>query len=57
MPFMNDITMGDFAACGGIIMMAVGLRIAQIKMFAVVNFLPALLFIIPLSIYWHRWFG
>ncbi|WP_291973329.1 hypothetical protein [Candidatus Symbiopectobacterium sp.] len=30
--------------------------IAQIKMFAVVNFLPALLFIIPLSIYWHRWF-
>lgn len=57
MPFMNDITMGDFAACGGIIMMAVGLRIAQIKMFAVVNFLPALLFIIPLSIYWHRWFS
>lgn len=57
MPFMNDITMGDFAACGGIIMMAVGLRIAQIKMFAVVNFLPALLLIIPLSLYWHRWFG
>lgn len=57
MPFMTDVTMGDFSACGGIIMMAVGLRIAQIKLFAVVNFLPTLLFVIPLSLYWHRWFG
>lgn len=56
MPFMNDITMGDFAACGGIVMMAVGLRIAQIKTFAVVNFLPALVLIIPFSLYWHRLF-
>ncbi|KAA8999890.1 DUF554 domain-containing protein [Affinibrenneria salicis] len=57
MPFMTDIAMGDFAACGGIIMMAVGLRIAQIKQFAVVNFLPSLLLVIPISLYWHRLFG
>ncbi|WP_409306292.1 DUF554 domain-containing protein [Pectobacterium sp. B1J-3] len=57
MPFMTDITMGDFSACGGIIMVAVGLRIAQIKLFAVVNFLPALVLIIPISLYWHRIFG
>ncbi|WP_192457199.1 DUF554 domain-containing protein [Musicola keenii] len=57
MPLMTDITMGDFAACGGIVMMAVGLRIAQIKTFAVVNFLPALVLIIPLSLYWHRLFS
>ncbi|GAB7271886.1 hypothetical protein DZS_32800 [Dickeya ananatis] len=49
--------MGDFAACGGIVMMAVGLRIAQIKTFAVVNFLPALVLIIPFSLYWHRFFS
>lgn len=57
MPFMTDITMGDFSACGGIIMIAVGLRIAQIKSFAVVNFLPALVLVIPVSLYWHRLFA
>ncbi|MCV9877968.1 DUF554 domain-containing protein [Brenneria izbisi] len=57
MPFMTAITMGDFSACGGIIMVAVGLRIAQIKLFAVVNFLPALVLIIPISLYWHKIFG
>ncbi|MEH6371270.1 DUF554 domain-containing protein [Pectobacterium carotovorum] len=56
-PFMTDITMGDFSACGGIIMIAVGLRIAQIKSFAVVNFLPALVLVIPISLYWHRFFA
>ncbi|MDX5627841.1 MULTISPECIES: DUF554 domain-containing protein [unclassified Brenneria] len=57
MPFMTVVTSGDFSACGGLIMIAVGLRIAQIKLFAVVNFLPALFFIIPISLYWHRFFG
>ncbi|ATA24745.1 hypothetical protein BIY26_12435 [Brenneria goodwinii] len=57
MPFMTVITLGDFSACGGLIMIAVGLRIAQIKLFAVVNFLPALLLVIPISLYWHRFFG
>lgn len=54
MPYMTEITLGDFSACGGIIMIAVGLRIAQIKTFAVVNFLPALILIIPISLYWHK---
>ncbi|MCG8706937.1 DUF554 domain-containing protein [Brenneria sp. 4F2] len=57
MPFMTVVTLGDFSACGGLIMIAVGLRIAQIKLFAVVNFLPALFFIIPISLYWHRFFS
>lgn len=57
MPYMNEITLGDFSACGGIIMIAVGLRIAQIKTFAVVNFLPALFIIIPISLYWHKLMG
>ncbi|QTF09316.1 DUF554 domain-containing protein [Brenneria izadpanahii] len=57
MPFMTVITLGDFSACGGLIMIAVGLRIAQIKIFAVVNFLPALFLVIPISLYWHRLFG
>ncbi|MEE3650928.1 MULTISPECIES: DUF554 domain-containing protein [unclassified Brenneria] len=57
MPFMTVVSTGDFSACGGIIMIAVGLRIAQIKLFAVVNFLPALLLVIPISLYWQRLFG
>ena len=54
MPFMTDISLGDFSACGGIIMIAVGLRIAKIKTFAVVNFVPSLFLIIPISLYWSR---
>ncbi len=57
MPYMNDMTFGDFSACGGIIMIAVGLSIARIKLLAVVNFLPALVIIIPISIYWQEFFG
>lgn len=57
MPFMNDTTLGDFSSCGGILMIAVGLRIAQIKTFAVVNFLPALILVVPISLYWHKLMG
>ncbi|ANI28973.1 membrane protein [Yersinia entomophaga] len=53
MPYMDEIAFADFSACGGIIMIAVGLRIAQIKIFSVVNFLPALLFVVPLSYAWR----
>lgn len=53
MPYMDSGAFADFSACGGIIMIAVGLRIAQIKIFAVVNFLPALLFVVPLSYGWR----
>lgn len=57
MPYMTEVSLGDFSACGGLIMVAVGLRIAQIKIFAVVNFLPALVIVIPLSLFWHRLMG
>ncbi|VFS47875.1 Protein of uncharacterised function (DUF554) [Budvicia aquatica] len=57
MPYMTEVSLGDFSACGGLIMVAVGLRIAQIKIFAVVNFLPALVIVIPLSLFWHRLIG
>ena len=54
MPFMTDISIGDFSACGGIIMIAVGLRIAKIKTFAVINFIPSLFLIIPISLVWSK---
>lgn len=53
MPYIDEIAFADFSACGGVIMLAVGYRIAQIKIFSVVNFLPALLFVIPFSYLWR----
>ena len=44
--------LADFSACGGIIMLATGLRICGIKIFPIVNMLPALLLIFPASVAW-----
>lgn len=57
MPYMDEIAFADFSACGGIIMLAVGYRIAQIKIFSVVNFLPALIFVVPFSYLWRSVIG
>ncbi|MGL5285888.1 hypothetical protein SAMN05880558_101524 [Aeromonas sp. RU39B] len=57
MPYMDAVAYADFSAVGGIIMLAVGLRIAQIMKFAVVNFLPALLLVLPFSYLWRHFWG
>ncbi|EQA7150239.1 DUF554 family protein, partial [Escherichia coli] len=44
-------------AVGGLLLMATGLRICGIKMFPVVNMLPALLLAMPLSAAWTAWFA
>ena len=56
MPFMDQWAYADFSACGGVIMVGLGLRIARIKSFPVVNLLPALLLVIPLSYLWRNFF-
>lgn len=56
MPYMDTIAFTDFQAVGGIIMLAVGLRIAKIMNFSVINFLPALVLAVPFSYLW-RYFG
>ncbi|MGL4213611.1 MAG: DUF554 family protein, partial [Morganella morganii] len=44
--------MADFTAAGGVLLIATGLRICGIKMFAVINLLPALVLVMPLSLLW-----
>jgi hypothetical protein len=44
--------MADFTAVGGMLLVATGLRICGIKMFAVVNMLPALVLAMPISAAW-----
>lgn len=53
MPYMDAEVYANFAAIGGIIMLAVGLRIAKIMNFAVVNFLPALFLVVPFTYLWR----
>ena len=52
LPLTTPAMMADFTAVGGLLLLATGLRICGIKMFAVVNMLPALLLAMPLSALW-----
>ena len=56
MPYVNDIMIADFKACGGIITFAVGFRVLELKQIRVTNALPALLVVMPLSYLWTRLF-
>jgi uncharacterized membrane protein YqgA involved in biofilm formation len=49
---MTPELMGNFSACGGLIMLATGLRISGIKNFPLANLLPALVFVVPVSAFW-----
>lgn len=49
--------MADFTAVGGVLLLATGLRICGIKMFPVVNMLPALIISMPISALWMHFFG
>ena len=54
-PYMTPGMLGDFTACGGVIFVATGLRMCGIKIFPVINMLPSMLFIMPLSALWARY--
>ena len=54
LPLLTPAMIADFTACGGIIMIATGVRVAEIKPFAVANMLPALLLVMPISAFWAR---
>lgn len=56
-PIMTPVLQADFSACGGIIMLATGMRICGIKIFPIVNMLPSLLLIMPISALWLKMLG
>lgn len=56
MPFMSESMSNDFASCGGIIFLATGLRMCGIKIFPLINMLPSLLIVLPLSFLWTFFF-
>ncbi|VYT68613.1 DUF554 domain-containing protein [Metakosakonia massiliensis] len=57
LPLTTPGMMGDFTAVGGVLLLATGLRICGIKMFAVANMLPALVLAMPLSALWTAFFA
>ncbi|MGL5239538.1 MAG: DUF554 domain-containing protein [Kluyvera ascorbata] len=57
LPLTTPAMMANFTAVGGLLLLATGLRICGIKMFAVVNMLPALLLAMPISAAWTAFFA
>lgn len=51
-PLTSEVMRADFTACGGILMLVTGLRICEIKSFPIVNMIPAMAFVMPVS---HLW--
>lgn len=52
MPLTTPTMIADFSACGGIITFAVGFNILKIKEIKVLNILPAILLVMPISYLW-----
>ena len=51
-PLTTPTMIADFKACGGIIMIATGLRIANIKNFPIADVIPAKALVMPFSWLW-----
>lgn len=51
-PLLTPEMVADFSGCGGLLILATGFRMAEIKMFRVTDMLPALLLVMPISYLW-----
>ena len=54
-PLTTPTMIDDFKACGGLIMIATGFRIAKMEEFPVADMIPAMILIWPLSWLWTNW--
>jgi uncharacterized membrane protein YqgA involved in biofilm formation len=51
-PLLSPSMLNDFKGCGGVITLAAGLKVSNIKSMRVINILPALFLVILLSKFW-----
>jgi len=51
-PLTTPVMINDFRACGGLILVATGLRIAKIKEFSIADMIPAMALVMPCSWLW-----
>ena len=54
-PLTTPAMVSDFKACGGLIMLATGFRIAKIRDFPIADMIPAMILVWPLSYAWAAW--
>ena len=54
-PLTTPDMISDFKACGGLIMLATGLRIAKVKDFPIADMIPAMVLVWPISWAWTAW--
>ena len=54
-PLTTPAMVNDFKACGGLIMLATGFRIAKIKDCPIADMIPAMILIWPISYAWTAW--
>lgn len=51
-PFTTPMMIADFKACGGLLLLATGFRVAKIKNFPISDMFPAMILVMPLSSLW-----
>ena len=51
-PLTTPAMLNDFKACGGLIMLATGLRIAKVRDYPIADMIPAMLLVWPISALW-----
>ncbi len=51
-PLCTETMIYDFKACGGVLLIATGFRVMKLKEFPIVDMIPAMVLVIPLS---HLW--
>lgn len=54
-PLTTPAMVNDFKACGGLIMLATGFRIAKVKDFPIADMIPAMILVWPISYAWAAW--
>ena len=53
-PYCTPNMIGDFKACGGVLLLATGFRMLKLKDFPIADMIPAMIIIMPLSALWER---
>lgn len=51
-PLCTDYMIGDFKACGGVLLLATGFRMLKLKEFPIADMIPAMVIVMPLSSLW-----
>ena len=54
-PMTTDVMIADFKACGGVVLVATGLRMLKVRPFPVADMIPAMILVMPVSYAWTTW--